>query len=1010
MEVLTKFKEICSKYSDSIALKFADQFYTYRQIDLISDTIAYNLYTHGVQGSSRIGLFLDRNDKSILIILGILKFGCIYVPLSKENPRKRTQYMAELAGIDFIICDEEMLGISARYINCDLLFLEQLEESNIPIIRNRTLYTIFTSGSTGKPKAFDITQAAMINLVTSLDQRNWPDNASEHNVVGELAELVFDMSQAQIYLALLTGRTLDIIPSDVKMHPRKLAQYLQNRKITHCDITPTLLEVYIDYIIRNDIHNEYPLTWTTSGERLPLKLAQKVIHYSKCHIVNSYGPAEACVYVTTNLLTPDNIDVISQISIGQAILNTKLYILDENNRICGLDTEGEICIFGVGVTDGYLGMPEYNSKVLIENPVGSGYLYKTGDIGKLSSADGMYYFCGRKDNQIKYHGIRVEPEEIEHTILKFPGIDLCKVLLRRLGNNKLLVAYYACADEISKEQLIGHLKEYLPSNIIPSHFIRVDGFDATVNGKLNVSSLQLPEIQVCELNANLSDESELEQAILSIVHEVLSNYNISLDDNFFFVNGDSLTFINLIVCIEDRFKIQVEAAQLYRCETIYDMCHLIQEQINQRQRVSGPAKCQKVRMTDFQKDILSAEKESTTLDYPSHNIVQEVTCNMYLEPEELEQAVRNTIRLFDALYASIIRDDGEYYLVRNDEIGSVFHYFKEVEDLSTDFLKQYVKKFRYNEKSLIDIILFEDVCKHQKIIINAHHAIFDFVSVLIFLHTILKVYYGEKLEPSARNSFFEALASVQDESYVSEKRSFWREYYANRKKAAYFLPDLSASIDIQSDDVFEYNEIIIDNTLLNDIKQFCRQNGCTCFQFILAIFAKILAEFGDTDDVIIGTFVPGRSNVKGKNLYRCVGLLTTCIGIRMFPKDNLDKRKYIQHVKRQYEDVLDYQDTSLREIFRYLRLPDLLKGELFKVLINYHSHIEITYNSPNGRCKLSLSDISMEPNRYPLNITAHEFSDKLSIAVSYASRLYSKDKIEEIKTLVFATIDDHLRD
>ena len=206
------------------------------------------------------------------------------------------------------------------------------------------------------------------------------------------------------------------------------------------------------------------------------------------------------------------------------------------------------------------------------------------------------------------------------------------------------------------------------------------------------------------------------------------------------------------------------------------------------------------------------------------------------------------------------------------------------------------------------------------------------------------------------------------------------------------------------------DEIIIDYELLNDIKRFCSQNGCTCFQVVLAVFAKVLAEFGNTDDVIIGTFLPGRSNVKGKNLYKCVGMFTTCLGIRIQPNRIVDNCEYIQYVKRQYEHILDYQDTSLREVFKYLQLRDLVKGELFKVLINYHSHIIITHNSPNGRCELGPSDISMEANSYPLNITLHEFSDKLSIAISYASRLYSKDKIEAIKALVFTTIEDYLSD
>lgn len=1003
MNILSKFKQVCKQNPKVIALACADQSYTYQQMDMISDEIAFNLLALRIQPGARIGLLMDRTEKTILIIFGVLKIGCTYVPLSKENPIKRIKYMQEIANLDYIIGDDDCASFTEKWIKCnDLLIPNQIGVFNDHYPDNKKLYTIFTSGTTGKPKAFDISQAAMCNLVESLEQCNWGGDAQKYNVIGELAELVFDMSQAQIYLALLTGRTLDIIPTQVKKNPRKLSSYLEERKITHCDITPTLLEVYENYLISNNIRNNYPLTWTTSGEKISLELVQKVINYSKCRIVNSYGPAEACVYVSTFTFDCENINTVHQVPIGRPILNTNLYILNEKNEICDAGIEGEIAISGIGVTDGYIGMQEYTAKVLIKNPVGDGYVYKTGDIGKYSSSDDVYYCFGRKDNQIKYHGIRIELEEIESVIKEIPDVLDCKVFLRQFDAGKRLVAYYVSSEEIEKDIFLTYLKENLPANMFPNHFLRVDKFRATVNGKFDESCLPLPE-QESRNGLNI-ESTAVEREFLGIVRNILYNDNIGLDDNFFYCGGDSLSFISLIVNIEDRWKIAVPAMQLYKCDSIGMMCSYLSNYLKQEEKLCLSTGCKKIQLRDFQRDIIFAEKKFADSEYPSHNIIQYISCNRYLEPSKLAQACEKTIKLFDALHSSIVIEDGEYYLTVNNEFDNPFQYVNDIEDLSMESLKKYVTKFKGSEKSLIKIILFEAKNRSQKLVLNAHHTVFDFVSVVIFLRVLLKAYCGVETELVKRVSFYDALLTESDDAYIAEKKAFWKMYYRNRKKNAYFAPDLEDNIKIQPDDVFYSKKIVIKKDMLDKIKCFCNGMQITCFQLILAIFGEMLAEHANTDDVIIGTFLPGRSNLHDKNLFGCVGLFTTCMGIRIQMDFERSKSEYLRYVKQQYEKVLDYQDTNLREVFKYLDLRDLVKGELFKVLINYHSYVNVSYDAPDGKLELRPVDISQEANNYPINITVHELEDKICVHIGYAIRLYSEERIEQVSTLFLRKI------
>ena len=205
-------------------------------MDKITDTIASNIIDSGISQRMRIGVLFERNANAVLAMLGIVKAGCIYAPLSRQN---------------HVICEDDSMSFkNFRKIRFEDL-LQEHRGRIIPIFDTEELYTIFTSGTTGFPKSFDITKAAIVNLVESITEKYWATEKDTYHALGELAEFVFDMSQGQIYLALLNGKTLDIIPNKVKNNPRLLAQYLSEREIDHCDITPTLLDVFIRYIENN---------------------------------------------------------------------------------------------------------------------------------------------------------------------------------------------------------------------------------------------------------------------------------------------------------------------------------------------------------------------------------------------------------------------------------------------------------------------------------------------------------------------------------------------------------------------------------------------------------------------------------------------------------------------------------------------------------------------------------------------------------------------------------------
>lgn len=975
-------RHVFSQNEDKIAIRFGEEEYTYAYINKITDIIADNIAFRKIPRGSRIGVLMERNANAVFVLLGIVKAGCIYAPLSKENPKLRIDRMLKVADINYIITDIMDEKYEGNLIHYSDMFIEKASAFWNEEDYTEKLYTIFTSGTTGFPKTFDITVDAIVNLIKSLSDIYFKDDIDKYNVIGELAELSFDMSQAQLYLALLNGKILDIIPSDIKKNPQKLPSYLSDRKIAHCDITPTVLNIFIKNIERKGIIQKYPLMWTTSGEKLTLNLAKKVIENTNCKIANSYGPSEICVYASVHVLENNNIYLYSDVPIGKPISNTEICLLDKNNNVVRSDQEGEIAISGIGVTDGYINLPEVNERAFVTLNNGKRY-YKTGDLGFCSSKDGLLYCIGRIDHQVKYHGMRVELGEIQSSLMTMDGILDCIAYVHKSKTDSDLVLYYISSQEYSKDMLIMHMKQYLPDNLLPNFFVKISTIPTTINGKLDVASLPAYK------NVNKINKSDVkvdveQRKFLKIVKNILEVENISLEDNFYSLGGDSLKFISLMAEIEDNWEVSVLYNDLLRCNSLEDIFIYLKscEKIN-KSEISEEKLC-KVLMNSFQCDIICAEDENA--DYPTHNIVQVCEVDRYLEIERLKKAVQETINNIDSLKSSIIKEKGDYYLLMNDSFDDFFEFHSGV-PLAIEDIKRYIHSIKYNSKSLIKVLLFENEQKKQKLVINAHHTIFDYISIKIFLRHVFSKY--NDLPLSKNKSYLGYLKTQNEDKHVVAKKNFWKNYYADRQGAVYFPMQNNKKI---TEHIYLSKEIILEHDVVKKIRLLGKQRLLTNFQIVLSIWGLVIAEHTGERDLIIGTFFPGRNNYS----LDMIGLFTTCLGVRLQLKDDALSAEYLDYVKQQCELIYEYQDTNIREVFRYLSLKDLAKGELFGVLLNYHSDLSFTETYNDENIRISLEDISMEPNSYPLNISIYEYSNKMRINISYDNSKYDSNYVSDI--------------
>ncbi len=439
---------------------------------------------------------IPKSIEAVIALIAIQLTGNIYVPIDTETPPKRKEAILnslknaltiQLSSGNFVVDQKTYnTGYNAKIENINSLEI-QLFEALKKRIDLDPLYIIFTSGTTGVPKGVTISNRSVIDYI------DWACSAyeiSDSEIIGNQAPLYFDNSVLDLYLTFAKGCELHLITDETLAFPSSLTEYLVQNKINFIFFVPSVL----NNLSALDMLGEYDLTKIKkllfAGEPMPLQ----TIKYFRKHLPNAilsnlYGPTEItvdCIY----WIFGDELDKLENTPLGKPCDNTKiLFINEEEKPLFEADKIGEICVAGSGLALGYWNQPKETDMAFIQNPAHENYseiIYKTGDLGYISSKDGLIYMTGRKDRQIKIRGRRVELGEIESAIYRVEGIKQCAVLFD--PNKQRITAFFS--GEVKIIKLTETLREYLPSYMIPTEFLKQERFPTTSNGKMDFKALQ----------------------------------------------------------------------------------------------------------------------------------------------------------------------------------------------------------------------------------------------------------------------------------------------------------------------------------------------------------------------------------------------------------------------------------------------------------------------------------------------------------------------------------------
>ncbi|MFZ2177037.1 MAG: amino acid adenylation domain-containing protein, partial [Rhodococcus sp. (in: high G+C Gram-positive bacteria)] len=470
------FEQRAVEQPDAAAVTFGDITLTYRELERRSAEVAAHLQASGVAAEDLVAIVLPRSIDLIVAILAVTRAGAAYVPIDVDYPAERIRYLLDDAKPALVLSALPAVSTSPpRSVN--------------KYSRVGSAYVIYTSGSTGEPKGVLVTHANVLSLLANTrDEFGFGPG----DVWTMFHSHAFDFSVWEMWGALTTGGRLVLVDHYLARSPREFADLLVDEGVTVLNQTPSAFGQLAEHLDSSSLR-----LLIFGGEALdPAPVATWLTHHPNVRAVNMFGITETTVHVTRHDLRPGE----TRRSIGRALPGLRTYVLDASLQPVPTGTAGELYVSGPQVAAGYLGRPALTAQRFVADPfVPGARMYRTGDLARYSR-DGDLDHIGRADTQVALHGYRIEPGEIEATLLRRPDVERAAVMVRgtsAIGDR--LVAYVVST--AGPRELSAYLRTMLPEYLVPNVVVPVEAFTLTANGKLDRDALPEPAVVVHDVHA-----------------------------------------------------------------------------------------------------------------------------------------------------------------------------------------------------------------------------------------------------------------------------------------------------------------------------------------------------------------------------------------------------------------------------------------------------------------------------------------------------------------------------
>ncbi|GAQ53473.1 amino acid adenylation domain-containing protein [Streptomyces acidiscabies] len=543
---------------DAVAVRFEGRELTYGELDDATGRLAHHLTELGAGPGSLVGVFLERSPELLISLLAVLRSGAAYVPVDPIYPPARIGHMLEDSGAELVLTDETLGGVLADFPVKPVVVAEALASAQAIHVDHSApdspAYVIYTSGSTGLPKGVQIGHRALVNFLWTMARK--PGFATADSLLA-VTTVCFDIAGLELYLPLVRGGTVEILPAAVAADGVALRERVEQASPTVLQATPTTWQM----LLAAGWQGDPALKALCGGEPLPTELAHTLAPLV-ADLFNMYGPTETTIWSTVDRVEPG-----AEVTIGRPIGNTRAHVLDERGTPVPPGVPGELLLSGDGVADGYLHRPELTADRFVPAPEGgTGRAYRTGDLVR-HLPDGRLVYLERIDGLVKLNGYRIELGEVESALRQLPGVQAAVAVVRedRPGERRLTGYVTGVPDGAV---LRTALAERLPTYMVPSAVISLPGLPLTPNGKVDRKALPRPHSAG---SSTAPARTDLERRIAEIWCEVLGLGRVGAEDNFFDAGGDSLRLTSVVAALRERLGLGVTRLDMFGHPTVRAM-------------------------------------------------------------------------------------------------------------------------------------------------------------------------------------------------------------------------------------------------------------------------------------------------------------------------------------------------------------------------------------------------------------------------------------------------------
>lgn len=744
---------------------------------------------------------MERSIEMVVSIFAVLKAGAAYLPISVDFPKERVDYLIDDGSVSLVLTDGRRDFESDREFEIpDIGRIGNSSQFNIQPGPSDTAYVIYTSGSTGMPKGVEVSHSSVVNLTLALDRR-YPLEEEDRYLFK--TPFTFDVSVSELFGWFHRGGSLFVMRDGGEKSPSEISEVLDSNGITHMNFVPSMLNLFLDYVRKNRREDFPSLRYVFSaGEALKpetIHLFRKTLPSTALH--DLYGPTEATVYAT--YFDTSEWDEKRRNPIGKPLDNYRIYVVDSFGKIQPLGVPGELWISGAGVAKGYLNRAELSAERFIDDPFRDGFkVYRTGDLARFRD-DGMVEYLGRIDSQVKVGGVRIEPGEIENRLMSLGGIEEAVVKAVGEGTGKYLCGWVVSESSIEVSKIRELLAEKLPSYMIPSTYVFLDGMPRNKSGKIDRKALKNPERSLS--GEYVAPQNETEKRVVNIFASILGTdkSSVSVTQSFFDLGGNSLKAIGLVSALQEEFGVKISLSSIFSSESVCTLSHEIEN--------AGKAiyrKIEPVEKTGFY-ELSFNQKRLWILDRledgRAFNMPEIVTIDHRAEESAMENALSFMMERHESLRTGFTERDGIPFQFVEDQVElplQVVDVSQSNEELALlQFHLDEVNSHRFDleKPPLFRAKLIHRSEENSLLALNTHHIISDGWSMEIFRRELMDLY--ETLREGKEPDLEPVKVSYKDfaawhnrmiaESAMEPHRKYWKEKIEN-------LPSFNIAGDFES--------------------------------------------------------------------------------------------------------------------------------------------------------------------------------------------------------------------